>query len=118
MARNSRPDAEGYFYFAKLGNGTLYGPYQQRSVAAGVLTQMNKRYWRWQSEYIYDYSTRQRIPNPHYRPGAKGEVLKAKIGVMESAPWESLQMKYQRTVAKLDRITQMLNDRGIDLEID
>jgi hypothetical protein len=48
----------------------------------------------------------------------RGEVLKAKVGTLEPAPKISLRQKYERAVERLARIEKMLNDRGIDVEID
>jgi hypothetical protein len=115
MARCSRPDDEGYYYFAKLHNGWLYGPYTARSTAAGVLTQLSK-YSR-QPKRIYDYHSGRYIDNPNYDPYAPvGEVLKARLGTFEKAPKLSLREKYQQALVRLARIEQMLNDRGIDVE--
>jgi hypothetical protein len=117
MARSSRPDAEGYFYFAKMPSGTLFGPYHDRGTAAGVLTQMSQ-YYR-EPRRIYDYLAGDYIDNPRYNPNALvGEVLKAKLGAFEKAPKLSLHDKYVQAIAKLERLTQMLNDRGIDVDFD
>jgi hypothetical protein len=119
MGRRIQPDEEGYLYFAKSEH-VIYGPYSRRSTAQGVATQMTP--WGIQNEFRYETQPGSfhalRVPNPAYSPGRVLRVFKVKVGAFVPAPYESLQDKYQRAIQKLERITQMLNDRGIDVEFD
>jgi hypothetical protein len=115
MARSTRPDKEGYLYFAQMPSGYLYGPYSDRGTAAGVLTQLRPS----PRPRIYSYAHGGYIDNPDFtaikRPG---KVLKAKLSAFEDAPKVTLRDKYENALAKLARVEQMLHDRGIDIQVD
>ena len=120
MARRVRPDAEGFYYFAKSDAGVLYGPYSSRSVAAGVATQMTP--WGIRNEFTYrtipgTYRT-ERTPNPRYAPERVLKVYKSRMADMQEAPYLSLREKYENVAKKLARIEKMLSDRGIDIQFD
>ena len=107
-------DEEGYVYWAQTPSGYLYGPYTNRGIAAGVLTQVKP----YSPRTIYDSRTRTYVPNPNYSDNKDwGKVVKAKLGPFEDAPKLSLRDKYNRAVEKLARIEKMLADRGIDIEV-
>src|SRR4051812_46731992 len=106
VARRFRPDAEGYYYFAKSDAGVVYGPYSSRSVAQGVATQMTPYGIRNEFRFrtVPGSWRTEREPNPAYAPQRVLKVFKSKMNDMEPAPYESIHDKYQRLVIKLEKI--------------
>jgi len=99
-------DDEGYVYWAQTPGGYLYGPYANRGIAAGVLTQVKP----YTPRTIYDSRTRTYVPNPDYPMDQTwGKVVKTKLGPFEDAPKLSLRQKYRAALERIAELEAKLN---------